>query len=138
MNPVLLSVLYRTSGDFHVALIIRGHNNPALSLYVIHERIDSTASVQSFPAIGESEEIIVQDGESITVLARNECGIVASALFQVNTDLLEECSMILAPVSLMNIHADQCERAMVSVALQRALEAAFAENSAQPMEVQVL
>jgi hypothetical protein len=125
---VLISVLYRTGSDFHVALEITGNNDPLITLGITHRNIFETSRTAAISGCGTSEEITVQDGEHIIIVARRETKVIARATFEVSTDLIEDCGMILHPRYTTNLVViDQCETAIVSRAAQRALDAVFAE-----------
>jgi CYTH domain-containing protein len=133
-NPVILSILYRSNGDYHVTLRVRGSNNDAnLTLTVIHENVLGVACAQTITGNGESRDIIVQDCESLTILARRESVVVACSVFEVSTDLMETVGLILSPVSIAHMDVDQCDMAMMEASMQRNLYVL-----SEALEVQVL
>jgi|SRR6266568_2526733 len=133
-NPVILSILFQSHGDYHVTLRVRGSNNDAtLTLTVIHENVLGVACAQTITGNGESRDIVVQDCESLTILARRESVIVACSVFEVSTDLMETVGLILSPVSIAHMDVDQVDQAMMSANIQRNLYVL-----SEAMEVQVL
>lgn len=139
-TPILLSALFtKFFNDHHAALSVRGHNDDALTVTIVHEDVFASVTDYTFTGNGESEEFTVQDCESIVILARRESQIVGCAVFEVNTGLIETLGMVLSPVSLVNVHLDQNEFCVMSKAMQRSLDAVFrTELPSVTEEAQVL
>jgi hypothetical protein len=124
-DTMILTALYEDLGLFVTRLGFQAHCDASLCLTVIHEATTGVAS-HDFDGNGESQLLVVQDNESVVILARFAGSIVASALFQVERHI--EDGYVLRPVCLVNAIVDQCETARIEAAMRRAIEAAVCSS----------
>lgn len=105
-NPVLLSIFYRIVDSYHAEISIKGSNEPNSVLNVIY---DGLAGIQVMTIDGdkETEVLHAQDCEVMTVHVRRESVVVGVAVFEVDVSLAGTHGLILAPMSLVNVHVDQ-------------------------------
>jgi hypothetical protein len=120
MTPVLVSVIYTDWSSYSAELRLRCHTTGTQSTTIIHETAANGAD--SFEAEAGREYLLpVSDGESITVIVRDQGTIVAAGLFEVQIALAEELGAVLASRLSFNLMVDQCDAALIERAMDRAL-----------------
>jgi hypothetical protein len=102
-NPVLLSVFYCADSDYHASL---SSNEATSSLTVIYDSLLAGVQVTTIAGDKETDTLAVQDCELISVIARRESIVVGVGVFQVDVSLAGTHGLILAPMTMVNIHVD--------------------------------
>lgn len=120
METMLFTALYTELSDHQASLVIRGHNASEVTITTLYESIHGGVYSQDSEGSGDSLPYTVQDGESVTILARRDGDIVASAVFQVATQYIEE-GYVLRPISLCHALVDQCDATALACAKDRGM-----------------
>lgn len=102
-----LTILYEQQDLLNVALYLKGRDAHAVTLTVIHESINGTAS---YDIAGDESlyPILVLDKEGLVILARYHAAIVASAVLEVDVSAIAQ-GYVLHPRSLYNALLEQRE-----------------------------
>ena len=139
--PVWISVTFTESADWHARLRISANNDESLAITVIHE---SVVGIVERDLAGNAmiDALAVQNGETLTILVRNDHGeIIACGVYEVDLSLIERLSAILRPTIASGLLVDQCPQHVVDSSVQRALATlrpASTAELAQPEIAQVL
>jgi hypothetical protein len=130
--PILLGAHFLLPYGDAVGLRIQSNNDIALTITIIHDSMHGLASYELSGCM-ETDTLTVTDHESLIIVVRDgESHLIASAVFEVNTGLIESVGMVLSPLSLVNLHIDQMERCVMTRATERILDAVFGhEQKAQ-------
>lgn len=119
-SPALMTLLFTACAGSLASIWVRGQNDHDKTITIIHETL---TEVRSYDQGGseEGEPFIVQNGESVTILVRWRCSIIACGIFEVDVRLCDRAGAVLAPRAISNMALDQCEEALIERACATAM-----------------
>jgi hypothetical protein len=130
---VTLIASFTLVGITDASVILTTHQaQPNTITTVIHEVTDQ-AIVHDLIGAETSSPLEVSDGETLTVLVRENGAILASGIFQVTRDHDAPCTL-LAPVLCHGIMLSQCEQALCDHAIESAIHHVF-DDAAEEIAV---
>lgn len=120
-KPLLIAVSFSQVPEFSFELRLRGNNDQALSLTVVHEYC---TNVDAYELAGNeaSDNLLVSDGDTLTIIARIDQAIIACGVFEINTNLPEQIDVILSPLVSHNILIDQFSAPIVCEVVSERVE----------------
>lgn len=104
--PAILHVQYRPLDEFSANVRLKID----ISQHYVTILHDGACAVAGYELeAGQAVELTMSDSEAVALLIRFEGCIVASAILQVETRLMDEIGAILLPISTHNVIIDQTE-----------------------------
>ena len=119
-TPPSLTALFTMRSDFCADLSLTTRGAFGTIITVLHEGLHDVAV---HILIGDdSLALSVQDGESLTIMARCEGTIIGCGVFEVDTSTVQVLGTLLIPRALSNLIVNQCKTETLAAGIEAALE----------------